>query len=113
MSEPVDLEAVVVEALQDSINEDGEVDFYAAAPMVLQAIRVVAEIRVTRTDGSLDWHLLRDSLAVTDPYEVMDPEVRATYPLTESMVQQNHALLSALVLALEVEGGVRRPRRAG
>lgn len=107
-----DLEEIVVEALQESLDEDGVIDFYVAAPRVLQAIRVVAEIRVTRTDGNLDWHLLKDSLAVDDPYDVMEPEVRATYPLTESMVQQNHALLSALVLALEIEGGVRRPRRA-
>lgn len=105
-----DLEDVVVEALQDSINENGEIDFHAAAPLVLQRIGVVATITV-RTVANRDQyipHNLAMSLTVLDPYDHVTPEFRSYFPLTDEMVKQNRRLLEHMLDSLVPENMRRR-----
>lgn len=100
-----ELEEAVVAALQESIDEDGSVDFYTAAPMVISAIRVIATITVTPVSYRSENmpQDMRMSLTVVDPYLYVTPEWRAHFPLTEAMVEQNRRLLEATLDSLVSE----------
>lgn len=84
----------VFEAINSRLGEDGNIDLYEAASAVVDMLTRKGIIG-DRPEGALDWALLHKSLRTPDPYSVIAPEVRALYPLTPAMVQQNFLLLKS------------------
>lgn len=108
--------ALVLGTMQTYEGEDPEV----VAESIVEVLRdqgrlisqdVIDDIEVRFLGAKpRDWALLLKSLEVSDPYEVIDPEDRAGFPLTDAMVTQNVAMLDAMTLDWEAPKG--RPTKA-
>jgi hypothetical protein len=86
------IRGIVLQGLDVALNGQEVLDLTRASHIVAAALQHAVIVRPTAADTS--WQLLLNSLTVFDPYDVMTPEARAMYPLSEDMIEQNRALMA-------------------
>lgn len=93
----VEVVALIAGAMADSVNEDGEVVFDDAARAAVERLIAREALRARDVGRPLDWRLFYSSLEEFDPYDLIDPEERARFPLLPRAVEQNRVLLEHVV----------------